>query len=320
VSARGRAPVVATLGLVVTALLGACSSTVYAETSVPTSTPTPTPSATSAAPVTCDNATQSYDPLPSLTGATADSAVAEIRARGRLRVGVSADSKLLASRNPFSGQIEGFDIDMARAVAQAIFNDPNKIELVVISAGDRIPALQNNKVDLVVRNMTMTCARWQDIAFSAEYYQSGLKILVKMGSTAKSLADLSGQKVCAPNGTSTMDVVKATGGVIPVGATNHTGCLVLFQNGDVDAIAGDDTVLAGLKAQDPYAFVPQMDQLTKEPYGIGVNKDKKDLVRYVNRVLDTMKTNGRWQQIYNAWFVEALGPAPQPPQSVYGRQ
>jgi polar amino acid transport system substrate-binding protein len=310
---------VAVLGLVVAALLGACSSTVYAQTSVPTSTPTPTPSATSAAPVTCDNATQSYDPLPSLTGATADNAVAEIRKRGRLRVAVSADSLLLASRNPLNGQIEGFDIDMARAVAQAIFNDANKIELVVISAGDRIPALQKDNVDLVVRNMTMTCARWQDIAFSAEYYQSGLKILVKKGSAAKSLADLSGQKVCAPNGTSTMDAVKATGGVIPVGATNHTGCLVLFQNGDVDAIAGDDTVLAGLKAQDPYAFVPQMDQLTKEPYGIGVNKDKKDLVRYVNRVLDTVKADGRWQQSYAKWFQPALQVPAQPPPSLYGR-
>ena len=44
----------------------------------------------------------------------------------------------------------------------------------------------------------------------------------------------------------------------PSGAATHTGCLVLFQNGEVDAIAGDDTVLAGLVAQDPYAVVPQM--------------------------------------------------------------
>jgi polar amino acid transport system substrate-binding protein len=319
VSARRSAPVVAAIGLVVTALLGACSSTVYAETTVPTSTPTPTSSATSAAPVTCDNATQSYDPLPSLTGATADNALAEIRTRGRLRVGVSADSKLLASRDPFTGQIVGFDIDVARAVAQAIFNDANKIELVVISAGDRIPALQKDNVDLVVRNMTMTCARWQDIAFSAEYYQSGLKILVKKGSEAKSLADLSGKKVCAPNGSTSLDAVKATPGVIPVGAATHTACLVLFQNGDVDAIAGDDTVLAGLVAQDPYAFVPQMDQLTKEPYGIGVNKEHKDLVRYVNRVLDMVKADGRWQQSYAKWFQEALHVPAQPPPSLYGR-
>jgi polar amino acid transport system substrate-binding protein len=319
VRTRQSRPVIAVLALSVAALLAGCSSTVYAETAVPTNTPTPTPSATSAAPVTCDNATQSYDPLPSLSGATADNAVAEIKKNGRLRVGVSADSKLLASRNPFTGQIEGFDIDMARAVAQAIFNDANKIELVVISAGDRTKVLQDNTVDLVVRNMTMTCGRWQDIAFSAEYYQSGLKILVKKGSEAKSLADLSGHKVCAPNGSTSLDAVKATPGVIAMGAATHTACLVLFQNGDVDAIAGDDTVLAGLVAQDPYAVVPQMDQLTKEPYGIGINKDKKDLVRYVNRVLDTVKADGRWQQSYAKWFQDPLHVPAQPPPSLYGR-
>ncbi len=208
---------------------------------------------------------------------------------------------------------------MAKDVAQAIFGDPNKIELVVISAADRIKALQDKRVDLVVRNMTMSCARWQDIAFSSEYYQSGLKILVKKGDPTNTLAGLAGKKVCAPTGTSTLDTVKATAGLIPVGAATHTGCLVLFQNGDVDAIAGDDTVLAGLVAQDPYAYVPPMQPVTSEPYGIGVNKDQVGLVRYVNRVLDDVKADGRWKQSYDRWFASALGPAPQPPQPVYGR-
>ncbi len=325
-TARWRGPVSALAAMMVAAFLGACSGGVYAETPVPTATPsvtaapTPSPSGTTtAAPATCDNATQSYDPLSSLTGSAADTALADIRKNGRLRVGVSADSLGLASRNPISGQIEGFDIDMAKAVAKAIFGDESKIELIVISAADRLKALQDKRVDLVVRNMTMTCARWQDIAFSSEYYQSGLKILVHKGDPTNTLAGLSGKKVCAPTGTSTLTAVQATAGVIPVPAATHTGCLVLFQNGDVDAIAGDDTVLAGLVAQDPYAYVPTMAPLTSEPYGIGVNKDQKDLARYVNRVLDTIKADGTWKTSYDRWFAEALGPAPQPPQPVYGR-
>ena len=62
-----------------------------------------------------------------------------------------------------------------------------------------------------------------------------------------------------------------------------------------------------------------MAPLTSEPYGIGVNKDQKDLARYVNRVLDTIKADGTWKTSYDRWFAEALGPAPQPPQPVYGR-
>lgn len=302
-------------------LLAACGSSSYAPTVAPTATSATSPagSGATATPAACTNATQSYDPLPALTGGAADAALAGIRKTGYLRAGVSADSLLLGSRNPLTGQIEGFDIDVVHAIAKAIFGDENKVQLVVIQSGDRIPYLKDDKVDVVVRNMTMNCARWNDIAFSAEYFQSGLKILVRKGSDVTSLAGLAGKKVCAPNSTSTMDVVQATAGVQAVGAATHTGCLVLFQQGKVDAIAGDDTVLAGLAAQDPYASVPKIAALTSEPYGVGVKKDRVDLVRYVNTVLDAWKTDGRWTTSYDKWFAGPLGAAPQPPASIYGR-
>ena len=141
----------------------------------------------------------------------------------------------------------------------------------MITAAQRIPALQNGDVDIVARNMTINCDRWKQIAFSTEYYRSGQKILVRKGSKAKSLADLDGQKVCAPKGTSSMDnLIKLAPKAIPVGSDSHTGCLVLFQQGQVDAITGDDTVLAGLAAQDPYAVVPDQKAFTAEPYGLGL--------------------------------------------------
>jgi polar amino acid transport system substrate-binding protein len=310
----------AVVALIAVVLVSACGTGTYTPTTVPTPTASTAAAGSSATatPATCENATQSYDPV-GLTGAAADNAVQAIRDHGYLTAGVSADSLLLGSRNPLTNQIEGFDIDMVHAVAGAILGDPNKVNLVVISAADRLKALQDNRVDVVVRNMTMTCDRWTQIAFSAEYYRSGLKILVDRDSPVTTLEGLAGKKVCAPNGTSTMEKVKATQGLIAVGADTHTGCLVLFQEGEVNAIAGDDTVLAGLVAQDPYAKVPQMQPLTAEPYGIGVNKDKIDLVRYINRVVDAMKTDGRWKAAYNKWFSEALGPAPEPPKSSYGR-
>lgn len=321
-SRRLRGSLTTTLAVALVALLGACGAGTYTATPLPTTTtatPAPTGSSSATTAPACDNATQTYDPLASLTGAAADAAVADIRTNGRLRVGVSADSLLLASRNPLTGQIEGFDIDMAKAVAKAIFGDENKIELTVITAADRIPALKENRVDLVVRNMSMTCARWNDIAFSSQYYESGLKILVDKSSEVTTLAGLANKKVCAPTGTSTMDVVRATPDVIPVGAPNHTSCLVLFQNGEVDAIAGDDTVLAGLVKQDPYAKVPDMKALTSEPYGIGVNKDKRDLVRYVSRVVDQFKSDNSWKTSYNKWFFPSLRVDATPPASTYGR-
>ena len=151
----------------------------------------------------CRNPTASYAPdgaLPTPDDLPAGSTMAKIKKRGRLVAGVSADTYLLGSRNPLNGEIEGFDIDMVKAVAKAIFGDENRYQLRVITAAQRIPALQEGEVDIVARNMTINCDRWTQIAFSSEYYRSGQKILVRKGSKATSLADLKGQKVCAPQG------------------------------------------------------------------------------------------------------------------------
>jgi polar amino acid transport system substrate-binding protein len=246
--------------------------------------------------------------------------MAKIRERGRLVAGVSADTYLLGSRNPENGRIEGFDIDMVKAVAEAIFGDETKYQLRVITAAQRIPALQNGDVDIVARNMTINCDRWKQIAFSTEYYRSGQKILVRKGAKAKSIKDLDGQKVCAPKGTSSMDnLINEAPKAIPVGADNHTGCLVMFQQGEVAAITGDDTVLAGLAAQDPYASVPEQTAFTAEPYGLGINSKNVDFVRFVNAKLAEMRSDGEWTTIYNRWLADPLGPAPSPPKAVYGR-
>jgi polar amino acid transport system substrate-binding protein len=313
-----RTPLLALAAVASVIALSACTAFSYTPTPLPEASPTPQPSTSSSAarPTSCSDPLASYAPSATAQGST----LAKIRERGRLVAGVSADTYLLGSRNPLTGQIEGFDIDMVKAVAEAILGDEDLYQLKVITAAQRIPALEKGEVDIVARNMTITCDRWEQIAFSSEYYRSGQKILVRKGSKAKSISDLGGQKVCAPKGTSSMDnLIKTAPKAIPVAADNHTGCLALFQQGEVAAITGDDTVLAGLAAQDPYAVVPAQKAFTAEPYGLGFNKDDVDLVRFVNARLAQMRTDGEWTRIYNRWLREALGPAPEPPTAVYGR-
>jgi polar amino acid transport system substrate-binding protein len=292
-----------------------------------TATPTPAPSASApAAPSQCAPTTIDSPPPPSYapdgptpppTALPAGSTMATIQGNGMLKVGVSADTLLVGSRNPLSGQIEGLDIDMLHQISTAIFGDPDHLQFTVITAAQRIPALQDHQVDIVARAMTITCDRWTQIAFSTEYYHAGQKVLVARDSDATSLNDLSGKKVCAPVGTTTLTKLNDFPEVTPVSAATHTGCLVLFQQGKVDGIAGDDTILAGFAAQDPYAKVVG-DAITAEPYGLGIAADQVDLVRFVNGVLDTMRADGTWTAIYNKWF-SVLGPAPAPPLAVYGR-
>ena len=287
-------------GLVAAAALLVLTGCGYSATPIPEAVvPEPAAPATSTPCTDTGVATRSYQPAAGGVPAPGDlpsgSTMAEIRKRGHLVAGVSGDSYLLASRNPFTGVIEGFDIDMVDQVAAAIFGTAKgHVQLRVISAADRIPLLQSGEIDVVVRNMTINCARWDQIAFSAEYFHSGQKILVQKGSGITKVADLSGKRACAPAGTTSLDQIQEVApDAIPVTAGNHTGCLLKFQNGETDAITGDDTVLAGLAAQDPYAVVVTGEALTDEPYGIGVNADNVDLVRFINASSSGCRRTGR---------------------------
>ena len=312
----------ALVAVAATAVLAGCG---YSATPIPEAVPVSPTTAAPAAPCDATGATRSYAPLPGGVPAPGDlpdgSTMAKIRDRGYLIAGVSGDSYLLGSRNPFTGQIEGFDIDMVDQVAAAIFGTADgHVQLRVISAADRIPLLQAGDVDIVARNMTINCSRWEQIAFSAEYFHSGQKVLVEKGSGITEVADLAGKRVCAPAGTTSLDQIQEVApDAIAVSAVNHTGCLLKFQNGEADAITGDDTVLAGLVAQDPYAEVLAGEALTDEPYGIGVNADDVDLVRFVNAVLERAHDDGSWQASYKKWLQPSLGVPATQPTPLYGR-
>lgn len=287
----------------------------------PTAEPTEEPTTSGpTTPVTCDDPLASYAPfdtLPAPDALPSGSTMAEIRERGSLVVGVSADTLLISARNPFTGEIEGFDVDILHEISRAIFGDPDRLRFRVITSAQRLEVLEGGEVDLVARAFTITCARWETIAFSAEYFHAGQKVLVAKGSPAQGLADLAGQRVCAPEGTTTLTRLEEFPDVEPVAAPTHSQCLALFQQGRVDAITGDDTILAGFAAQDPYAVVVG-DAISDEPYGIGVPAENVDMVRFVNGVLEQVIADGTWQQLYDRWL-DVLGPAPEPPTPVYGR-
>lgn len=272
------------------------------------------------APPTCDASTATVSYAPDASAASGPS-IQRIRQRGYLVAGVAADNYLLGSRNPFNGQIEGFDIDMVNAIAEAIFGEKGHVQLRVITAADRIPLLVADEIDIVARNMTINCTRWQQIAFSAEYFHSGQKLLVRKGSGIRSIADMSGKRACAPVGTTSIEnIQRLAPDAIPVTAVNDTGCLIKFQNGETDAVTTDDTVLAGLAAQDPYAVVLTKERLTDEPYGIGVNGDRTDLVRFINGVFERMRADGSWKASYDRWLKEPLQVEGSQPTPLYGRR
>lgn len=238
--------------------------------------------------------------------------VQRIKKQGYIRIGVAADEYLAGYLNA-SGDEEGFDIDLANALATSLFGTPKAARFVVLTADQRIPALQEDKVDLVIDTMTITCDRLQKVGFSAVYFEAAQQLLVPTGSPYTDISKLKGQKVCAQTGsTSVAQIQHANATAVTV--TNVTDCLMLLQQNGVVAVSTDNTLLAGLAAQDPNLHIYGQ-PLEPEPYGIAMPHGESDLERYVNGVLAQYESSGQWEQSYRNWFSK-LGPA-QPPVARY---
>lgn len=260
------------------------------------------------------------DPRASLrpfdTEAEAEAAVANIKARGRLIVGLDIGSNLFSFRDPITGEITGFDVDIAGEIARDIFGTPSQVEYRILSSADRIEALENNQVDVVVKTMTITCERKERVNFSTAYLTANQRILAPRDSNIRQSRDLSGKRVCVAKGTTSLErIQQITPPPLIVGVVTWADCLVALQQRQVDAVSTDDSILAGLVSQDPYLQIvgPSMNE---EPYGIGVNKQNTGLVRFVNGTLQRIRGDGTWNTLYRKWLT-VLGPAPAPPVARY---
>jgi polar amino acid transport system substrate-binding protein len=287
----------------------------------PTTIPATT---TTTKPTPCDP-TASLRPSGPLPAVGADLSayptVQDIVKRGRLIAGVDQNTLLFGYRDPITGQLGGFDIDVVRAIARAIFGtDEGRVQYKTVTTGQRQGAVQNKDVDIVVSEFTENCAREQGdqaIDFSSVYYLGYQEVLVRKDAPIKTVADLAHKTVCALQGSTSIDNIKKVVPkvkIYPVAA--RTDCLVALQQGLADAITSDDTILAGFVAQDPddVRILQAPDggpaRLENEPYGVGVNQGQPDLVRYVNAVLEQMRADGELSAIAQNWLHDQASPIP----------
>ncbi|MGC4988842.1 glutamate ABC transporter substrate-binding protein [Nocardia salmonicida] len=307
--------------LVLVGLLAGCSdgTTTPAERGVYSEPPLPAkaiPIGTDT-PVPATDGEQCGDPTASLRPSTASGPTIDaIRARGRLIVGLDAGSNLFSFRDPLSGRIVGFDADIAREIARDLLGNPDLIEYRSLASEERERALQDHTVDLIAKTMTITCERRQRVAFSTVYLRADQRVLAVKDSGIGGLADLAGKRVCVVRGTTSLDHIRrdqpaATILTVPTWAD----CLVVLQQRQVDAVSTDDSILAGLAAQDPYTEVVG-GSISAEPYGIGIPKGDDDLVRFVNATLERIRNDGTWTRIHRRWLA-TLGETPSPPAPKY---
>jgi glutamate transport system substrate-binding protein len=240
----------------------------------------------------------------------AGTTIAKLQKAGEITIGVKFDVPPFGRKDPRSGDVEGFDIDLAKAIAGELGVTPKYMEAL---SDNRIAFLKDGTADLILSTMTINPERAEEIDFSEPYFVAHGRILVKKDSDIAGVKDLAGKKVCTALGSTYVDTLKKQA---PKADTklvdSYSECLELIQDGAVDAVSTDDVILTGMIIQDDTLKLVG-GELTTEPYGVGIKQGDKAFKAFVDGVVADYKKDGRWATAYQKWVGQYTGEKQDPP-------
>ncbi|MFI6495771.1 glutamate ABC transporter substrate-binding protein [Nonomuraea typhae] len=242
------------------------------------------------------------------------STMEKIKKRGELLVGGSLDAPLLSQQNPVTGEVEGFDAAMGKALAKYILGEP-KVKIVNSASETREALLSNGTVDVVFQTYTITPERAKQVAFAGPYYVSGLSIAVKQGTTGIAKPeDLNGKTVIAGANTPAIPAIKKLAPqaeIVTFGSDPE--CMQALKQDRGVAYVQDETLLAA-NAQKDTSIQVVGNPFTEDPYGIGLKHGDDQFKKFVNDWLTKIQSAGVWQQAWkDSLGTVVKGEAPKPP-------
>jgi general L-amino acid transport system substrate-binding protein len=204
-----------------------------------------------------------------------------VKDRGALNCGVSEGLYGFSARDN-NGNWSGFDVDLCRAVAAAIFNDAGKVNYFPLDANRRFEALQSGTIDVLSRNTTWTMSREVDLGliFAATNYYDGQGFLVRRAMKKESALDLDGVNVCVQTGTTTLlnlsDYFRANKMNYNVTASpTLENAIKGYDSGQCNVLTADVSALFAIRLSlskpDEHVILP--DVISKEPLGPVVRQD-----------------------------------------------
>jgi glutamate transport system substrate-binding protein len=250
----------------------------------------------------------------------AGSSVEAIKDKGKITIGVKFDQPLFGLKNPTNNEIEGFDVEIGKIIAENIFGTDDadaNIEFVEAVSKNREPFIQEGKVDLVIATYTINDTRKEVVDFAGPYYIAGQDILVKKDNDSiKGVDDLNGKKVCSVTGSTSLKNVQEQAPQADVSTVfdKYSLCVEALLDGRVEAVTTDDIILLGFVADDPDNLKVVGNPFTEEPYGIGLKKGDQELRDYVNDVLEASYDNGAWASAYEDTVGQSGAETPEPPE------
>lgn len=227
--------------------------------------------------------------------------LAEIADRGYLIVGVKDNLRPLGFKDS-QNQLQGFEIDIARQLAADLLGNDQAVEFRPLLNQDRLNALLEGEVDVLIARMSITDARTRLVAFSRPYYVDGAAFITR-DSTIQTLRDLQQQTIAVLTGSDTIPTLRSLLPSVRLqGVETYAEAQMLLESGEVAVFAADATVLTGWVQESPqYYLIPTL--ISAEALAIAMPKGAQynKLQQQVNEAVDRWQSNGWLRQRISAW-------------------
>lgn len=245
----------------------------------------------------------------------------KIARTGVFVIGYRTDASPLSYENA-DGEPSGYSVDLCRRIAAAIKSHlgENDIEtkFVSVSSDKRISAVISGEIDIECGSTTITLSRQEQVDFTIPTFVTGASILSLAATGIQGMSDLSGKKVGAVKGTTTVELLRENleenlidATVVIVG--NREEAMNRLNRGDIDAFASDQIVLIGqiIEAAYPKKYALLDETFSYEPYGFVVRRNDADFRLVANRAITQIYRSGQHIQIFNKW-IGRIGIRPPP--------
>jgi len=245
-------------------------------------------------------------------GSSSDTVADKAKNDKKLTIGIKTDQPGLGLQT--ADGYSGFDVDVANYVAKKL--GATDVEFKKTTSDVREQYIKQGDVDLVIATSSINDARKKEVSFAGPYLVTGQDILVRADETGiKTVDDLKEKKVCGASGSNSparlaekfggSDDVANDWGKKHLNLLNGYGaCLPLLENGTVDAVSTDASILAGFAKDSPGKFKLVGQPFSEEKYGIGLAIDDKTSRDAINDALEEMFKDGAWKAAIDKNFGE----------------
>ncbi len=236
-----------------------------------------------------------------------DTSLADIQAKGVFILGLDDAFPPMGFRGE-SGEIEGFDIDLANEVAKRM---GVKVQLQPIDWTAKEMEINNKNIDVIWSGLTITPEREAALTFSQPYLGNKQVIVVLEASTIDEKSDLAGKKVGVQLDSSGQAAVEKETAILDsfgefLKFDTYTTALLDLKNGTIDAVVGDEILIKYMMTKDPGTFKVASDNFGDELYGVGFRKADISFAAEVNKQFNAMIADGKAAEISTKWFGEDI--------------